>query len=387
MWVKRTIGEVMNNKKSIFFNYFGIIKDTRQQAKVRHLLIDILFIAVADTIDNATDWEEVEIFAKKRENWFRKFLELPNGIASHDTFERVFRWIEPKQFETCFVHWVREIAVLSNRSIVAIDGKTMRGAFDTDDKKSPIHIVSAWASENGMVLGQVKTDEKSNEITAIPELLDLIFVKNCIVTIDAMGTQTKIAEKIIDKKTDYVLALKGNQPNLYKDVVDFFHSAEETNFEEINVKSSTTSDKGHGRIEVRKYYLVEDIEWLSMKDEWKGLKSIGMAIRECEIKGEKTIERRYFISSLKDSIDEFSTAVRKHWGIEVTHWFLDVVFKEDSRRVRKDNGPQNLAMLKHLALNIIKKDTSEPKYSLKSIRFAASIDNNYLEQVLIKNFI
>lgn len=377
----------MSDSESLFFNYFGIIKDIRQQAKVRHLLIDILFIAVAATIANATDWEEVEIFAKKREEWFRKFLELPNGIPSHDTFERVFRWLDPKQFERCFVHWVREIATLSERSVVAIDGKTMRGAFDSEDKKSPVHIVSAWASENGMVLGQVKTDEKSNEIKAIPELLDLIFVKNCIVTIDAMGTQTKIAEKIREKKADYVLALKGNQPNLHRDVVDFFEDAEKTNFSGVKVKSSTTTDKGHGRIETRKYYLVEDIAWLSMKDEWPGLKSIGMAIRECETKGEKTIERRYFISSLKDSIDEFGTAVRKHWGIETTHWFLDVVFKEDGRRVRKDYGPQNLAMLKRLALNILKKDITEPKYSLKGKRFASSIDNNYLEQVLIKNFI
>lgn len=377
----------MDKGDSIFFNYFGIIKDTRQQAKVRHKLIDILFIAVAATIANASDWEEVEIFAKKREEWFAKFLGLPNGIPSHDTFERVFRWIDPKQFEKCFVHWVREIATLADRSIVAIDGKTMRGAFDTDDKKSPIHIVSAWASENGMVLGQVKTDEKSNEITAIPELLDLIFVKNCIITIDAMGTQTKIAEKIIDRKADYVLALKGNQGNLHKDVEDFFNDAEETNFEGIKVKSNITSDKGNGRIEVRKYYLIEDIDWLSMKYNWKGLKSIGMAIRECEVKGKKTIEKRYYISSLKDSIDEFSSAVRKHWGIESTHWILDVVFKEDERRVRKDYGPQNLAMLKRLALNIIKKDTTEPKYSLKSKRFAASVDNKYLEQVLIKNFI
>lgn len=384
---KRKEVTFMNNRDSIFFNYFGIIKDTRQQAKVRHLLIDILFIAVAATIANAGDWEEVEIFAKKREEWFRKFLELPNGIPSHDTFERVFRWIEPKQFEKCFVHWVREIAELAARSVVAIDGKTMRGAFDTDDKKSPIHIVSAWASENGMVLGQVKTDEKSNEITAIPELLDLIFVKNCIITIDAMGTQTKIAEKIIEKKADYVLALKGNQPNLHQDVVDFFEDAEKTKFDGFKVKSCTTTDKGHGRIETRKYYLVEDIDWLSMKDQWKGLKSIGMAIRECEAKGKKTVEKRYYISSLTDSIDEFSTAVRKHWGIESTHWILDVVFKEDGRRVRKEYGPQNLAMLKRLALNILKKDTTEPKYSLKSKRFASSIDIAYLEQVLIKNFI
>lgn len=372
---------------SIFINYFGIIKDTRQQAKVRHKLIDILFIAVAATIANSGDWQEMEIFAKKKEEWFRKFLELPNGIPSHDTIERVFRWIDPKQFEKCFVHWINEISKLSARSVVAIDGKTMRGAFDTDDKKSPIHIVSAWASENGMVIGQVKTDEKSNEITAIPELLDLIFVKNCIVTIDAMGTQTKIADKIIEKKADYVLALKGNQVNLYEDVVDFFEDAEKTDFNGLNVKSTITKEKGHGRIETRKYFLINDIEWLSMKDNWRGLKSIGMAIRECEVKGKKTIEKRYFISSLKDSIEEFSNAVRKHWGIESTHWFLDVVFKEDARRVRKDYSPQNLAMLKRLALNILKKDTSEPKYSLKCRRFASSLDNDYLEQVLIKNFI
>jgi len=384
---KRKEDVFMSDSDSIFFNYFGIIKDTRQQRKVRHLLIDILFIAVAATIANASDWEEVEIFAKKRQEWFAKFLELPNGIPSHDTFERVFRWIDPKQFEKCFIHWVIEIAELASRSVVAIDGKTMRGAFDTDDKKSPIHIVSAWSSENGMVIGQVKTNEKSNEITAIPELLDLIFVKDCIITIDAMGTQTKIVEKIIDKKADYVLALKGNQPNLHQDVVDFFEDAEKTKFDGVNVKSCSTSDKGHGRIETRKYYLVEDIDWLSMKDNWKGLKSIGMAIRDCEIKGKKTVEKRYFISSLTDSIEEFSTAVRKHWGIESMHWILDVVFKEDARRVRKDYGPQNLAMLKRLALNILRKDTTEPKYSLKSKRFASSIDNDYLEQVLIKNFI
>jgi predicted transposase YbfD/YdcC len=280
----------VSNKDSLFFNYFGVIKDMRQQAKVRHLLIDVLFIAVAATIANANDWEEVEIFAKKREEWFRKFLELPYGIPSHDTFERVFKWIEPKQFEKCFIHWVREIAALADRSVVAIDGKTMRGAFDTDDKKSPIHIVSAWASENGMILGQVKTDEKTNEITAIPELLDLIFVKNCIITIDAMGTQTKIAEKIIDKKADYVLAVKGNQPNLHRDIVDFFEDAEKTNFDGLSVKSSMTCDKGHGRIETRKYYLVENIDWLSMKDDWKGAKSIGMAIRECEIKDKKLLK-------------------------------------------------------------------------------------------------
>jgi len=377
----------MRKDKSVFENHFGIIEDKRQERKVMHKLIDILFIAVAGTITNAADWDEIEIFAQEREEWFRKYLELPYGIPTHQTFKRVFQWLDPKQFEKCFIRWVQDIASLSERSVVAIDGKTMRGAYTDEDKKSPIHIVSAWASENGMVLGQVKTNEKSNEITAIPELLDLLTVKNCIITIDAMGTQTKIAEKIIEKKADYVLALKGNQKNLHKDVVDFFDDAEKTEFKEIEYSSSTTTDKGHGRKETRKYYMVENIEWLSQKEQWKGIKSIGMAVRHCEIKGKKTIEKRYYISSLTGSIDEFANAVRKHWGIEVTHWCLDVIFKEDSRRIRKENGPENLATLKRIALNIVRKDTSMSKHSLKSKRYAASLSVDTLEQLLVKNII
>jgi predicted transposase YbfD/YdcC len=377
----------MDIHDSKFVQYFGIIVDKRQEGKVHHKLIDILFIAVAATIANSTNWLEIEAFAKEKEEWLRKYLELPHGIPTHDTIERVFKWIDPKQFEKCFITWVREIAELAKRSIVAIDGKTMRGAFDGTDKKSPIHIVSAWASSNGMVLGQVKTDVKSNEIKAIPELLDLLLVKDCIITIDAMGCQTDIAEKITDKKADYVLALKGNQGNLHKDVVDYFDDVEKSQFKDIDYKYHKTIDKDHGRNEVRKYYLVENIDWLSMKEDWKGLKSIGMAIRECEINGVKTIEKRYYISSLTSSGEEFGTAVRKHWGIESTHWCLDVVFKEDSRRVRKDHGPENLAMLKRLALNILKKDSSGKKYSLATKRHVAALNTNYLEQILIENII
>jgi predicted transposase YbfD/YdcC len=277
----------MRKDKSVFENHFGIIEDKRQETKVMHKLIDILFIAVAGTIANASDWEEIEIFAQKREEWFRKYLELPYGIPTHQTFKRVFQCLDPKQFEKCFIRWVQDIASLSERSIVVIDGKTMRGAYTDEDKKSPIHIVSAWASENGMVLGQVKTNEKSNEITAIPELLDLLTVKDCIITIDAMGTQIKIAEKIIEKKADYVIALKGNQKNLHRDVVDFFDDAEKTEFKEIEYTSTSTTDNGHGRNEIRKYYMVENIEWLSQKEQWKGIKSIGMAVRQCETKGKK----------------------------------------------------------------------------------------------------
>jgi len=377
----------MDKDRSIFEDHFGIIEDKRQEKKVMHKLIDILFIAVAGTIANASDWQEIEIFAREREDWFRKYLELPNGVPTHQTFERVFQWLDPKQFEKCFIRWVQDIVSLEERSIVAIDGKTMRGAYNGEDKKSPIHIVSAWASENGMVLGQVKTNEKSNEITAIPELLDLLTVKNCIITIDAMGTQTKIAEKIIKKQADYVLALKGNQGNLHKDVIDFFDDAEKTKYEGIEYTSTSTTDKGHGRNEIRKYFMVENIEWLTQREQWKGLKSIGMAVRNCESNGKKTVEKRYYISSLSGPVDEFAKAVRKHWGIEVTHWCLDVLFKEDSRRVRKENGPENLATLKRIALNILRKDTTMPKQTLKGKRYAASLSVDSLEQLLIKNII
>lgn len=377
----------MKDTNSRFQRYFGVIRDIRQEKKVRHKLIDILFIAVIATIAKADDWEEIAAFAAEKEAWFCKFLELPNGIPSHDTIERVFKWISPKEFQICFINWMKEIVELSAGTIVAIDGKTMRGAFDGEDKKSPIHIVSAWASQNELVLGQIKTNEKSNEITAIPELLDLLAINDCIVTIDAMGCQKEIAEKIIKKKADYVLALKGNQGNLHKDVVDFFEDAEKNSFKDIEYKYHVTRDKGHGRNEIRKYYLAEDINWLSMKKEWKGLKSIGMAIRECEVKGKKTIEKRYFISSLNCSAEKFGQAVRKHWGIESMHWSLDVTFSEDKSRVRKDYGPENLAMLKRIALNMLKKFTPEKKTSLKLKRFNAVMNENYLEQIIIQNII
>lgn len=377
----------MKNTNSRFQRYFGVIRDTRQEKKVRHKLIDILFIAVIATIAKADDWEEISAFAEEKENWFRKFIELPNGIPSHDTIERAFKRISPKEFQKCFINWMKEIVELSAGTIVAIDGKTMRGAFDGEDKKSPIHIVSAWASQNELVLGQIKTNEKSNEITAIPELLDLLEIKDCIVTIDAMGCQRDIAEKIIKKKADYVLALKGNQGNLHKDVEDFFEDAEKSSFRDVQCKYHVTRDKGHGRNEIRKYYLVEDINWLSMKKEWKGLKSIGMAIRECEVKGKRTVEKRYFISSLNGSAEKFGQAVRKHWGIESMHWSLDVTLGEDKSRVRKDYGPENLAMLKRIALNMLKKFTPQKKTSLKIKRFNAVMNEKYLEEIIIENIL
>jgi len=272
-------------EESVMVHFRGI-QDIRQEWKVKHSLLEIMFIALVCTIAGCDDWQEMEIFSKERIEWFKKHLELPNGIPSHDTLERVFRWINPKHFEKCFVRWTSEFKGLKNRQTIAIDGKTARGSADSGIGKSAIHMVSAWASENNLILGQVKTNEKSNEITAIPELLDLITIKDNVITIDAMGTQKDIAKKIIDNKGDYVLALKENQATLYADVRDYFDFAFKENFNEIDYKFFETLDKGHGRIEKRQYFLINDINWLDNKEKWAGLKGIGMALSRVT-KGDK----------------------------------------------------------------------------------------------------
>jgi predicted transposase YbfD/YdcC len=376
-----------------FHSYFSMIQDLRQQGKVLHKLIDILFIAVAGFIAGADDWEIVIMFAEKRIDWFKKYLDLPNGIPSIHTFRRVFRLIDPKQFEKCFIRWVKDIARRSKGNIVAIDGKTVRGAKEADHESSPIHIVSAWTSQNNLFLGQVKTNEKSNEITAIPELLDLLFVQGSIVTIDAIGTQKDIAKKIYkDKEADYVLALKTNQPNLYKDVEDYFQFVLKENFKDVKYQFVRTAEKGHGRIEVREYYLITDISWLESRKDWEGLKAIGMVISKRKQKDQESVETRYYLSSITNG-NKFSEAVREHWGIESMHWVLDVVFNEDKSRIRKENEPENAALLRKMALNILKIDTQLDKandvrpHSYNAKRYKSAIDVDYLEKVMITNIL
>lgn len=369
-----------NINESVLVHFSSII-EKRQECKIKHNLMEVIFIALVSAIAGCDDWQDIEFFAKEREEWFRKHIELPNGIPSHDTMERVFRWIEPKQFEKCFICWTNEFKTFKNRQTIAIDGKTCRRSTDKSINRSAIHMVSAWACENNFILGQVKTAEKSNEITAIPELLDLISVKNNIITIDAMGTQKDIAKKIIEKKGDYVLALKGNQSTLQTDVSDYFKYAVSKDFKDIDYKYYQTFDKGHGRIEKRKYYLINDIDWLDNVDSWIGLKGIGM-VESTVIKDElQTVETRYFITSLTGSAEEFGKSIRNHWGIESMHWMLDVVFNEDKSVVRKDFAPQNLAVLRRIALNILKKDTSINK-SLKIKRFKAALNLDYLTHMV-----
>lgn len=357
--------------------------DQRQTGKVLHKLEDILFIAVVATIANGEGWEGVADFAKGRQEWFRRYIDLSNGTPSHDTFERVFRWIDGKEFERCFIIWMREVCSESNgMRVIAIDGKTMRGSGDSTTGRRPLHIVSAWTDANNMVLGQVKTEEKSNEITAIPTLLDLLDVKGSVVTIDAMGTQKEIADKIVKKKADYVLSVKGNQQTMHDDLQLLFAEGLRTDFKDMAYEHHMTLDKGHGRLEKREYWLVNDISWISWKKGWKGLGGIGMVRRTVSKGKETTQEIAYFITSLPRNVGIFARAVRGHWGIESMHWSLDVVLNEDKRIVRKDNGAQNLAVIKRMALNIIRADESFEKASGPRKRFRASWDSQYLESVL-----
>ncbi len=368
-----------------FFDYFITIYDPRQDEKVKHKLIDVLFIVVAAIISNCSEWQEIEIWARAREEWLRKYLALPNGIPSQYTYERVCDVIDPKQFAKCFTEWMKDVTEMSKGDIVAIDGKTARGTAEKD--KSAIHLVNAWCSSNKMILGQVKTDEKSNEITAVPELLDMMFIKGCIVTVDAMNTQKKTIEKIVkEKKADYVVALKGNHETLHNEVADYFKDAEESGFQDENIQYNRTIEKGHGRIEERCYYYSTDINWMDAQKDWAKMMGIGMVIRKVQIDDKETIEKQFHFGSV-GTINEYADAVRMHWGVESTHWSLDVTFREDANRTRKGKAPENLALLRRLALNVVKKDKEKyAKRSLKARRFTASLNTDYLDYLLSINF-
>ena len=361
--------------------YFEVIEDKREPWKVKHNLLEIIFMAIVATICRAETWQEIAAFAEEKEAWFRKYLELENGIPSHDTFERCFRMINPNQFRKCFISWTESFRIKKEQEIIAIDGKTMRRTADNALGRKAIHIVSAWADENGIVLGQVKTDEKSNEITAIPELLDLLEIEGCVVTTDAMGTQKEIVKKIRSKKADYALAVKENQPMLYDDIKDYFKAAIADKTGEFKYESVRKREKGHGRIEKREYYYSTDIKWMEEKKEWKDIRGIGMVIRTSREGGKTSTDTRYYISSIGNEIELFAKAVRKHWGVEAMHWNLDVTFREDEMRSRKENLPENLAALKRIALNMIKQERSIKK-SMNVKRQKACLNEEYLEKII-----
>lgn len=316
-----------------------MIDPRKETHNKRHQLADILVLTLLASICGAQTWTDVEEFGKSKEEWLKTFLKLPNGIPSHDTIGDLYARLSPSQLQQGFLSWVQSLVEVSGGDIIPIDGKTLRRSYDRADGRGAIHMVSAWSSANGVVLGQLKTEEKSNEITAIPELLGMLDIKGCIVTIDAMGCQKEIAKQIVTQEGDYVLALKGNQGGLFEDVQLYMDSLINQQLKNKPMQTTQTLDKGHGRIEERRYWITDSIDWLPKKQDWEGLKSIGV-VESIRSIGEKvTTERRYYINSLPMNAVRFSDAVRTHWSIEnQLHWSLDVSFNEDQCRVRKSYG-------------------------------------------------
>lgn len=359
---------------------FSSIEDPRVERNRKHKLIDIIILTICAVISGAEGWETIEQFGEDKHDWLKKWIALENGIPSHDCIARVIARILPAQMTECFIAWTQSVAQITEGEVVAIDGKTARRSYGKN-KLGAIHMVSAWANKAGMSLGQIKTETKSNEITAIPMLLEMLEIKGCIVTIDAMGCQTDIAAKIVEKKADYVLAVKDNQKLLHEAISDYFQeaiSANNPNLCQLQQQDETNAE--HGRIEIRRCYLSTCLETLPEISRWKGLKSIGMVESERIVNGKTSIERRYYICTLTE-IKPFAHAARAHWGVENSlHWVLDVTFREDDSRIHTGYAPENFNIIRQLAINLFKKEPS--KLSIKRKRFRASLSDKFRENVI-----
>lgn len=369
--------------KPTISEHFGAIVDPRMERTKLHPLLNIITITLCAIISGADDWVAIESYGRTKEAFLRSMLDLSNGIPSHDTFRRVFGLLDPAQFEAKFLGWVQSIEQLTAGEVVAIDGKRLRGSRQS--AKGAINMVSAWATQNRLVLGQRKVDDKSNEITAIPELLELLQIKGCIVTIDAIGCQQAIAETIVEQEADYLLALKGNQPELFRAVGDYFAALLDPTQQITDFSYLRTVDAAHGRIETRHHWITEEISWLADatgKALWPGLRSIGMIHAQRRIGDHRSTFVRYYLSSLPADAHQFAQAARAHWLIEnQLHWSLDVTFQEDANRTRTDCAPQNLAIVRHIALNLLQHERST-KDSLKVKRLRAAWDHDYLLKLL-----
>ncbi|RMD70502.1 ISAs1 family transposase [Cyanobacterium sp. Dongsha4] len=373
----------MISEKSYLWKHFENIEDPRTSYLIEHKLVDIVALTILAVICGADSWVEIEEYGKSKQSWLERFLELPNGIPSHDTIARLFARLCPKQLQSAFLDWINHVAQITQGEIIAIDGKTLRSSYDWSQNKSAIHMVSAWASNNNLVLGQLKVEDKSNEITAIPKLLAVLELNGCIVTIDAMGCQKNIAKNIIEKGGDYILSLKGNQGNLFEDVKQLFDWTLKNNYQEIIKEKYETIEKNHGRIEKRRYWLINSGTDFIDREKWVGLKTIGIVESERKLLGQKaTLERRYYLTSLDQGVEKFAQGIRSHWGIEnKLHWCLDVGFREDESRIRKGQGSENMAVIRHIALNLLNKEKSCSR-GKKAKRLKAGWDNDYLLKIL-----
>jgi predicted transposase YbfD/YdcC len=367
-----------------FVTHFGQVEDPRRQAGLRHPLLDVFFIAICAIIAGADDWVAIERFGKAKYRWFKQYLPLKHGIPSHDILGDVFSALNPEQFEKAFIDWMKAVAEVSD--VIALDGKTIRHSFDKAAEKAAIHVVSAWCASNHLILGQVKVNDKSNEITALPKLIQLLAVKGCLVTIDAMGCQTEIAEQIVEQGGDYQLAVKKNHKHLFEDIEHLFKHATEANFKETGFDVARTVDKQHGRLEIRECRIIAESSWLDYlrgRDDWKHLACVikVTANRSTGRKKSKQ-ESRFYISSRLQTARAALEATRAHWGVENNvHWVLDVVFDEDASRIRTGHAQQNLALMRRIAINMLNSETTS-RESLKGKRQLAGWDETFLERVV-----
>lgn len=368
------------NQPSNVEAYFGDLADPRVNGRCNYRLVEIIMIAVCAVLSGAEGWEDIEEFGQSKEDWLRQIRALDHGIPSHDTFRREFSLLDGAAFQERFMRWVEGVFSVTRGQVIAIDGKTVRGSQDEGAGKHALHLVSAWASANGVRVGQRKVAEKSNEITAIPALREQLYVAGCIVTIDAMGCQTAMAQTIIDRHADYVLALQGNQGHLYEDVQEWFAWAKQAQFAQMTYCTAQTVNKGHGRLEIRRCYALSDpraFEVIRHHEGWAGLQSIVMVERERHDDGQVQHETAYFISSRPADAKRLLHAVRAHWSVENTfHWTLDVPFREDDARLRTGDSAEHFAVLRHIAFNLLKRHPA--KLSLKRKRYKAALDDQFL---------
>lgn len=375
----------MNTIGASLAEHFRALEDPRVEHLTDHKLLDPITIVLCAIISGAETRKDMALFGNERLEWLRQFMALENGIPSDDTFGRVFARLEPGQFQACFMSWVKAVFEVTKEQVIAVDGKSARHSYDKANGKEAVHLVNAWATDNHLVLGQRAVAEKSNEITAIPELLRLLDVSGCIVTIDAMGCQTAIAEQIIAQQADYVLAVKGNQANLYEDMALFFHLAQQNDFQKVTYTYDRTVNKEHGRVEVRQCWAVsgeDSLHFLCEANRWRGLQTLAIVTSQRQVNGQTSSETRYYITSLPNDAARILHAVRSHWGIEnALHWALDVVMGEDGARIRKDHAPENMAALKRFALSLLKQEKTL-KRGVQGKRLKAAMNPDYLRKVL-----